>query len=632
MAKSASLAGRSALVGLAVTFLAWLAVLPPVMADGLGPDADGAACRLHADVSVERQLRRLSLDLRGRMPSYEELLAVDGLSEVPSETIDAMLDEDAFRLRMRRYHEDLLWPRPVPALSNSGSGTLVRNTVTDIWYTADAAIASRFRGAAPGNSPEKNQVHCQNKPQVDLQPGYVLGDHPYCEPQPGKSYCQEGWVWLHPYWAPKTCQQDSDCDEPMDRPQDTPGSLTATGHCNAGSCEIRVCALAAQTLGAFACDHPNLDPGGDVGKVCAQNGFQGDVLNCRFRSYYNDKICGGGPNMRWFKKGALWDDVIKKDITEQALRLVDECTTGTRAYSALITAKDVHFNGRLMHWKRYFAPRLNASRPINDYTSDDGPFPGIIDWKAGWQTIERSGPHAASGVLTLPAYTLRFQTDRGRANRFRIAFEGKYFQPPDGVEEPGEAGCEESTDDLIERCTCRKCHQELEDKASHFGAYIEQGSMSARSLPESFVGTGATAEERIKAAEKLCLQTIKNELGGAEKRFCLYLYQPERDASGNKTGALVLQGLEWAERYAFIKKHFDEGPGALAAKTIANGSFHRATVMHLFAFFFGRPMDVSPGSPEQALQDELAAEFAKHDSFKQVVRRIVTLPAYRRTP
>ena len=42
-----------------------------------------------------------------------------------------MLEEDAFRVT-RRYHEDLLWPRPMPDLHNAGSGTIVYNTAEDV--------------------------------------------------------------------------------------------------------------------------------------------------------------------------------------------------------------------------------------------------------------------------------------------------------------------------------------------------------------------------------------------------------------------------------------------------------------------------------------------------------------------
>ena len=71
---------------------------------------------------------------------------------------------------------------------------------------------------------------------------------------------------------------------------------------------------------------------------------------------------------------------------------------------------------------------------------------------------------------------------------------------------------------------------------------------------------------------------------------------------------LVLQGLEGLG-VTLVEEHFDGGPAALSASS-ADGSFHRASVMHLFAFFFGRPM-IFARLKELALQDELATEFAR---------------------
>ena len=75
-------------------------------------EGEAGQCYLHAELTVERQLRRLSLDLRGHAPDYEEYAAVDGKSAVPEAQIDALMDSDAFRLQMRRFHESILWANP----------------------------------------------------------------------------------------------------------------------------------------------------------------------------------------------------------------------------------------------------------------------------------------------------------------------------------------------------------------------------------------------------------------------------------------------------------------------------------------------------------------------------------------
>ena len=57
-----------------------------------------------------------------------------------------------------------------------------------------------------------------------------------------------------------------------------------------------------------------------------------------------------------------------------------------------------------------------------------------------------------------------------------------------------------------------------------------------------------------------------------------------------------------------------------------------ATVSHLFAFLMKREINLSPHDPvsELELLSELSAEFAAHDNFKLLVKRIVQLPQYGR--
>src|SRR4051812_33966262 len=82
--------------------------------------ADGGQCYLHRDVSIERLLRRLSIDLRGAVPDVAEYDAVAGKDAIPDAVLQGYLSSDEFRLQMRRYHEDLLWTNPSATLSEVG--------------------------------------------------------------------------------------------------------------------------------------------------------------------------------------------------------------------------------------------------------------------------------------------------------------------------------------------------------------------------------------------------------------------------------------------------------------------------------------------------------------------------------
>ena len=67
-------------------------------------------CDQSRDLDKYQLLRRLSLDLRGRVPSYEEYSALDTETTVAPATVQSWLTTDDFRIAMRRYHEELFWP------------------------------------------------------------------------------------------------------------------------------------------------------------------------------------------------------------------------------------------------------------------------------------------------------------------------------------------------------------------------------------------------------------------------------------------------------------------------------------------------------------------------------------------
>jgi hypothetical protein len=68
----------------------------------------GACPACNADAT--HYLRELSLDLRGRPPSIEELETVARGGEVPPEMIDAMLASSEFVTQATGWHKALLWP------------------------------------------------------------------------------------------------------------------------------------------------------------------------------------------------------------------------------------------------------------------------------------------------------------------------------------------------------------------------------------------------------------------------------------------------------------------------------------------------------------------------------------------
>src|SRR5262249_21684828 len=101
------------------------------------------------------------------------------------------------------------------------------------------------------------------------------------------------------------------------------------------------------------------------------------------------------------------------------------------------------------------------------------PIPAIaFTDKDNWQKVDRLTRHA--GVLTMPAYLLKFQSNRGRANRFYNAFMCQHFEAPPGGLPAATDECN-SEPDLTERCGCKYCHVAVEPAASHWGRWAEAG-------------------------------------------------------------------------------------------------------------------------------------------------------------
>lgn len=66
-------------------------------------DAPAGECSDAPELDEYQLLRRLSLDLRGRVPTHEEYSALDAEAGVPAELVASWVKTDAFAKVMRRY-------------------------------------------------------------------------------------------------------------------------------------------------------------------------------------------------------------------------------------------------------------------------------------------------------------------------------------------------------------------------------------------------------------------------------------------------------------------------------------------------------------------------------------------------
>lgn len=512
-----------------------------------------ASCDQPREIDKYQLLRRMSLDLRGKAPSYDEYLALDTQSTIPQSTISAWLASDDFRIAMRRYHEELFWPNVSNVALNNVNAQLVQLTGPDAWAISSTGKRRIFRGLADINT--VNGVQCGDFEQTQFTAGFVpVATAVRTVVVNGTTVKQEGWRMVTPYWST------------------TP---------------IKVCAYDAMETTSVT--------------------VSGRVIQCNSVDADARPECGCGPGLAYcYGPTANVRTVIQQAMREQLNLMVDRVTTGGQPYTELITSRTAPTNGPLTFWKKNLAPHLSYSR-IVALPDPNEPLTNATWSDATWRQVDR-GSALHAGVLSTPAYLLRFQTNRGRANRFRIDFECESFVPPSQLETPAQ-GCSDSSGDLTKRCTCRYCHRQLEPLAAGFGNFAEAGTT---------LMTDLTMFPRTRAS---CVNN-----GGT---FCNRFYVTD-DAADNPGALLPYQYADAA--HADITSALAAGPRGRADAIIADGTFARCAVKRTWSYFMKRDLRVIGSDPdENATLATLTTGFtANGHSLPWLVEQIVSQPTYRR--
>lgn len=379
---------------------------------------DGAATdalRLAETASLDKTayLKRLSLDVRGHVPQWEEYAALDEAEDVPEALIDDMLDSEGFREVMRHYHRDLLWANVSTIQYIQFHWDLARVNVTNEGQTHLIHYMRRrsayYRGGP--DDPENVSIPCGGWEATfdeDGRPETV------CDDETGR--CLEGWVWVEPYWEPGT--------------------------------EVKVCAFDAQEAEV-----------GEGGVACGSRGSR------------RETTCGCGPNLAYCDAGfgVNVQLTVGESLAEQMLEVIDWVIREDRPYHEILTTRRSFLNGPLAH---YFRHQLDLAANVTMTPSPlEGDFLPDIAWNdPSWVPVLQGEEH--SGILTSYAFLLRFQTNRGRVNQFYNAFLDSYFDASKGVNSPD---CVESSGDLTKMCGCQKCHVAVEPWAAYWARWKQQG-------------------------------------------------------------------------------------------------------------------------------------------------------------
>lgn len=500
-------------------------------------------CSAPHELDKYQLLRRLSFDLRQSSPMYEEYVSLESSQGVPDELVDRFVQSEGFRLGMRRYHENLLWPN-VANVHMSGPANKLTPRQGKLYVVPLVARLNAVR-----HSPE---AICNDLLQTEFDPACPGEFRPANVPVV-EGVTREGYRMVAPYWDPQN--------------------------------PIKVCAFDAQET------------------LSVTKG--GVTIRCGTPEAQREPACGCGPNLRFCYTSAA-EPTLLASFREQVGRAIDRVTTGARPYTDLLLAQDIEENGPIAYWRKHAAKNsvlnLTYNVPGADESPNDMDFTDMT-----WKVNSRSPLHA--GILTTPGYLLRFQTNRSRANRFRVAFMGEYFVPASKLEP--QASCSDDSADLTQRCNCQYCHQTLEPLAAHFSNFSEAGSAPLadrlafpRSRPDCILGGGAK-----------------------DRTFCDRFYVTGSD----EPHAGSLRAYQFAAEHDDYPDSIEKGPRKLAEAIIADGTFARTTVRYLYTRLVKQDLRIEGEHAEdRPLLTRLSQGFQDVQySFPWLVKQIVSLPEYR---
>ena len=480
-----------------------------------------------------RYLRALSLDLRGTLPSADEIDQVRVMGSVPEALIDEWLASDAFAEQAVRFHRKLLWNN-VETI-NLFAATFRFTRTADVYWRRNTAI--NYRGT------ESIAIPCRDEPAEFGPNGEILTD----------ANNVEGYVMVDPYWS-----EDSS--------------------------PIKVCAFDAQN-----------------------NLYSDTGTDCSTRVGANDAGCGCGPALRWCTFGNE-SRRVTRSMGEALEQLLFSLFQADRPYTEIFTTRKGFINGPLSYfWRNQTgtpAGLVYEPKPLNEETLPVLPF---IEEDV-WREVEL--PEAHAGVLTRPAFLLRFQTNRARANRFYDSFLCQPFNPPEGGLPVAD---EESArnPDLQHRAGCKYCHSILEPAAAHWGRWTEQGIgyLDATSFP-------ATRDDCEACA-------TRGQNCNAECRN-FYATQSFSEIEDDYLGMLNAYKFRREDHI----RNIEVGPKLLALAAVADNRLPTCVSKRTASWLLGsETLDDSDASWVQ----ELSRQFVFSDmSFRALVKAIVMSPRYRR--
>lgn len=411
-----------------------------------------------------RPYRRVSLDLKHRLPTSEEVQTILDQSEANNQSeandqsvlnawIDAQFkssDQEWFAF-VHQFFDDLLWPALRPNdLVNVALNLLLPSSIIEGNYGQNErrfVFLSAFyhRGAF---------VPCLDEPaSYDALGALVFKEMP-------DGTRREGYVWVRPYW---------------DMGQ-----------------EIKVCALDAQL-----------------------NNQTSMGISCDLVEGFASGECGCGENL---ERCASYESVQKiiDAFRVQNLEILNAYLSQIDSQSSIFQIflqKKEPINGAIdfyyTHLAKYATDPLILESPVVQSL-------GLSFEDSSWHWVDQKSP-LSSGILTSFPYLLRFQTARARANRFSTQFLCQPFIASSAVLPAADDPCS-LEQNLRVKCGCQECHYRLEPLSAYFGRYSNAGALyqSTEKFPSYLSRCARCAQEQN--CDDFCKKFYVSELSVDEQR------------------------------------------------------------------------------------------------------------------
>ena len=638
--------------------------------------ADGPTCSISpSQVSLERRLRQIYLDLLGRPPNMDEYRFVQAKGAILDEDVRELMNREEFFTRLKGYHRALL--------RSNISTSILANGDTRLQTSNDGLKPLETRGNPSSPLRGKNGASCDHFIQQDNC--NAQREDPHAEPT--TKICRDAQGIPLPvsfdystdnYTCSRLDLTDAtitDCNVAV-----TKGAIADKQlyFCDmrrvgtAGTLSPHLCLPQAGNPITAAMTEEVLDGSSRIiafRNPSAPNGQLARLDRCTLDLQLNGGVRGRYAPQRGCvqKEGVVTVAAPYWDTTNQTVTMcaieaqgrdinpwtMETCESGRftsdRSCGCGARARRCESGSGAIHNARIAAVNEEPLQLIDSVLRRDENYFNILTTRRSfvngplsqlyretqsptvWQATSPTAPNLvpdvplaandtwveytrdeqAAGVLTTASWLYRFPTQRSRVSQFWGAFLCKHFSPPAGAIAPAPEDSCNRDNNLATRCGCSTCHATIEPVGAHWGRF---GERNAQYLdPTMFPRVSAKCRDCALAGNTSC----DNECGN-------YVMQAFDGEGAQSLGLLR----------TYLYRTMDEepnivgGPKLLVDRAMQTGDLERCAVQNAWNHLLGRPMTAEE---DRLYMNSLIDDFAmSNHNFKHLMLRIVSTDAYRR--